>query len=129
MTFGLNWTISIPAPALALRSADANILCRRETTSPETDKTTTRTNGIHTFFSAGPTGMAFTRTPSADRLIASLHHQDSLRSRRADGGPEERPARRATTRIPLRASAFPSTPSGVPDGFACGRRAASDRAR
>src|ERR1700692_4463859 len=71
MTLGLNWTISMPAPAPALRFSDANILCRRETTRPETARTTIRSNGIHACFSARPTGIALTRTPSAYRLVVS----------------------------------------------------------
>ena len=60
MIFGLNWTISMPAPAPALRSFEANCLCRRDTTSPDTASTTIRTNGIHSFFSQRPSGIAFT---------------------------------------------------------------------
>ena len=41
-------------------------MCRRETTRPETARTTIRTNGIHIFFSPRPTGMDLTRAPSAD---------------------------------------------------------------
>src|ERR1700694_4961104 len=140
MTFGLNCTISMPAPAPALRSCEANILCKRDTTRPEIANTTIRTNGIHTFFSPRPTGIALIRTPSADRLVVSrpsrprpdpppTHLADSLRWRQADAGPEVRPAQKATTRISPPTSAFPITPSGVPDGFASGRRAALDRAR
>ena len=56
----------MPAPALALRSWEANILCRRDTTRPEIASTTMSTNGIQIFFSARPTGIDFTRAPSAD---------------------------------------------------------------
>src|SRR5882757_1321916 len=140
MIFGLNWTISIPAPALALRSWEANILCKRETTRPEIANTTTRTNGIHTFFSPRPTGIDLTRAPSADRQAVSRlslprpdapHHclASSRHSRQADVGPEARPAQKATARIPRPTSALSSTPSGAPDELASGPRAAFGRAR
>src|SRR5437588_9258232 len=45
-TLGLNCTILIPAPELALRSCDANTLCSRVTTSAETDSTTMSSSGI-----------------------------------------------------------------------------------
>src|SRR6202008_4249022 len=46
-TFGLNYTISMPAPAFALRSCEPKILCSRITTSPETPSTTINSRGIH----------------------------------------------------------------------------------
>src|ERR1700759_5471330 len=66
-TFGLNWTILIPAPAFALRSCEPNTLCRRVTTRPETDRTTTRSNGIHQRLSKPPIEIALTRSPPATR--------------------------------------------------------------
>src|ERR1700747_1331995 len=45
MYFGLNCTISTPAPELGLRSADANILCSRPMSTPDTASTTTKTSG------------------------------------------------------------------------------------
>ncbi len=38
MLLGLNWTISMPAPALALRFWDANCRWKRDTTSPRNRK-------------------------------------------------------------------------------------------
>src|ERR1700761_2637746 len=64
-TFGLNWTILIPAPALALRSCEPNTLCSRDTTRPETARTTTRSNGIHHRLSKPPIEIARTRSPPA----------------------------------------------------------------
>src|SRR6476469_8346315 len=130
----------MPAPALALRSWEANTLRKGEKTIAETASTTTRTNGIHTFFSTRPTGIDLIRLPSADRPVASRlsgprpdapHHclASSRHSRQADGGPEARPAQKATTRIPRPTSASPIARSDAPDGLASGRRAALDRAR
>src|SRR5271156_475806 len=70
-TLGLNWTILIPAPALALRSCEPNTLCSRVTTSPETDRTTTRSNGIHQRLSKPPIEITLTRSPPATRPQSS----------------------------------------------------------
>src|SRR5579875_2072261 len=64
-TLGLNWTILIPAPALAFKSCEPKTLCRRVTTSPDTDKTTSSNTGIHQRLRIPPIELALTRPPPA----------------------------------------------------------------
>src|SRR6202008_5114009 len=45
MYFGLNCTISTPAPEVGVRPADANILRTRPMSTPDTASTTTKTSG------------------------------------------------------------------------------------
>src|ERR1700727_3891762 len=66
-TFGLNCTILIPAPELALRSCEANTLCRRVTTRVDTDRTTTSSSGIQARLSRPLIDIALTRSPPAPR--------------------------------------------------------------
>src|ERR1700678_203441 len=67
-TLGLNCTILIPAPELALRSCEANTLCRRVTTRVEIDRTTTSSNRIHHQRLSRPLiDIALTRSPPAAR--------------------------------------------------------------
>src|ERR1700742_58258 len=66
-TLGLNCTILIPAPEFALRSCEANTLCRRVTARAETDSTTTSSRGIHARLSRPLIDIALTRSPPAAR--------------------------------------------------------------
>src|ERR1700722_17821590 len=66
-TLGLNCTILIPAPEFALRSCEANTLCRRVTARAETDRTTTSSSGIQTRLSRPLIDIALTRSPPAAR--------------------------------------------------------------
>src|ERR1700722_2708491 len=67
-TLGLNCTILIPAPELALRSCEANTLCRRVTARVEIDRTTASSNSIHNQRLNQPRiDIALTRSPPAAR--------------------------------------------------------------
>src|SRR6202011_778741 len=66
-TLGLNCTILIPAPEVALRFCDANTLCRRVTARAETDSTTTSSRGIQARLSRPLIDIALTRSPPAAR--------------------------------------------------------------
>src|ERR1700722_617201 len=83
-TFGLNCTILIPAPELALRSCEANTLCRRVTTRVDTDRTTTSSSGIQARLSRPLIDIALTRSPPAARpqcCPRTRQATDTLRSR------------------------------------------------
>src|ERR1700722_15299979 len=62
-TLGLNCTILIPAPELALRSWEANTLCKRVTARVETDRTTASSRGIQARLSRPLIDIALTRSP------------------------------------------------------------------
>src|SRR5271170_4540804 len=83
-TLGLNCTILIPAPELALRSCEANTLCRRVTARVEIDKTTTSSSGIQPRLSRPLIDIALTRSPPAARPQCSPRTRqatDPFRSR------------------------------------------------
>src|ERR1700733_11995333 len=66
-TLGLNCTILIPAPEFALRSCDANTLCRRVTARAETERPPPSSSGIQARLSRPLVDIALTRSPPAAR--------------------------------------------------------------